>query len=733
MDGEITIGTRLDTDKFDRQISDLEKKMKKEEDKKIEIEAKIKDVSSERIDKQIQNIKNKIEKTTNAPATLKVNADIAKMEKELQQYDLAREKVKEYKQQLNELEQKQREMRRANPTLATSRDTGEYKQVKDDIQEISRLLQENNKKILEGEPKIDQVSNSLDRLKEKQSSITNKVLEYKNTLDTLNTQKQQEINNKTEQYKKQLQEINQKVSEYKQKIENVKMQKHIADVEKLKSGFNSVGSSIQKSIKNVAKLALGIFGLRSAYMALRRASSDLASYDQQYATNLEYIRYALTQLIAPVLQWIVNLAAKLLGYINAIMQGWFGINLFSRGSAESFNKMKAGASGVSKAVKEIKKQLAGFDEINILTDQSDTGTSAGAGGVGMPSFDLSAMQGEVPAWLQWIIDNKDLILSILAGIAAGLLAIKLGATGIQALGIGVMVAGIIYTIQSLLEYLKDPSWENFGKVIQGIGIAILGLGILIGNVPLIVAGAIVLILGLLAENWDKIREGFNKAIDWIKGLGDKAWQWFFSNIDTIKEKFGWLGVGIVSTLTMAFDWITKLVAGIVEVIRDLLDGLFKGTKQISDGIIQIFRGNFKSGIISILKGIANLIIGVLNGLISGINAIAYPIRALIAGIGSVMGKSWSISSVSIPKIPYLKTGGIINMPNKGTMIGGAIAGESGREGVLPLTDQQAMAELGAEIGRHVLINLTNITQMNGRVIGRELKQVQSEQNFAYNS
>lgn len=72
------------------------------------------------------------------------------------------------------------------------------------------------------------------------------------------------------------------------------------------------------------------------------------------------------------------------------------------------------------------------------------------------------------------------------------------------------------------------------------------------------------------------------------------------------------------------------------------------------------------------------------------------------------------------------------MPNKGTMLGSAIGGEAGREGVIPLTDQQAMAELGAEIGRHVLVNLTNITQMNGRIIGRELKQVQSEQEFAYN-
>ena len=84
-------------------------------------------------------------------------------------------------------------------------------------------------------------------------------------------------------------------------------------------------------------------------------------------------------------------------------------------------------------------------------------------------------------------------------------------------------------------------------------------------------------------------------------------------------------------------------------------------------------------------------------------------------------------------MPRLKAGGIVNMPNKGTLVGGAITGEAGREGVIPLTDQQAMAELGREIGKNVLVNLTNITSMNGRIISRELKQVQSEQNFAYNS
>lgn len=56
----------------------------------------------------------------------------------------------------------------------------------------------------------------------------------------------------------------------------------------------------------------------------------------------------------------------------------------------------------------------------------------------------------------------------------------------------------------------------------------------------------------------------------------------------------------------------------------------------------------------------------------------------------------------------------------------------GHEGYIPLTDQQAMTELGAEIGRNVVVNLTNIMSMNGRVIGRELKQINTSDNFAYN-
>ena len=562
MDGEITIGTRLDTDKFDRQISDLEKKMKKEEDKKIVIDAKL--------------------------------------GSQQQELDKARQKT-------DALAEAYQRLKEAQDRVSTGQATPKEFTTFQDLQSTYGSLE--------------QLGASFDKALTKQDAIEQKVAQTKFRYD----------------------EINAKVSEYKQKIENVKIEKQVADVEKLKSGFNSVGSSIQGAVKHVARLALGIFGIRSAFMFLRRASSDLASYDQQYATNLEYIRYALTQMIAPVLQWIVNLAAKLLGYINAIMQGWFGINLFSRGSAKNFQKMKAGAGGVAKAVKEIKKQLAGFDEINMLTDQSDSGAGGGGGAGGaMPEFDLSKMQGEPPEWLKWIIDNKDVVLSIIAGLLGGMKALlpliekyglKLGA--IKALGIGLLIAGVVYSIQSLIKYLKDPSWTNFGKIIQGIGIAIIGLGAIIGSVPVAVAGAIVLIVGTIVKYWDKIEAFLQKGIDWLTGKSDWVHKMFGDTIGNIYDLF----IDNLQQILNFFDSFFKMIKGIFDGIIMFIKGVFTGNWQMAwEGIKQIFS--------SLWEGIKGIAISIINIIKNNISAGAEVIKAILQTLWNIM-KSGAITAVNI--------------------------------------------------------------------------------------
>lgn len=293
-DGWITIGTELSTDKFDRQIVGLEKKMKKEEDKKIVIEAKL--------DKQQQDLESARQKT-------------------------------------DELADAYERLKQVQDKVASGRATPQEFSTMQGIQNTYGSLE--------------QLGTSFDKALSKQNAIESKVNQTKFQYDGVVA----------------------KVDEYRQKVEGIKLQKQQADVQKLKDGFGGVGSNIEKAIKKTSRLILGIFGIRSAFMFLRRASSDLANYDEQYATNLEYIRYVLTMAIAPVLRWIVNMAMQLLQLINMIINALFGVNIFASGSAENFQKMKQGAAGVSGAVKEIKKQLLGFDEINVLTEDSDTGTA----------------------------------------------------------------------------------------------------------------------------------------------------------------------------------------------------------------------------------------------------------------------------------------------------------------------------------------------------------------------
>ena len=502
-------------------------------------------------------------------------------------------------------------------------------------------------------------------------------------------------------------------------------------------------------------MALGVLSVRSAYLLARQASSTLGQYDEQYATNLEYIRYLIAQTIAPALKYVVNLASTLLSYLNYILNAWFGITLFSKNSAKNFMNAKNSTGGISKNTGKIKEDLqtTPFDEMNVLNDTSDSGSGGSSGGGAIaPSIDPSLFAGEVPDWLKWIADNKDLILSVMAGITAGLLAWKLGLDGIKALGIGLLIAGIVYTIQSLLEYLKDPSWENFGKIIQGIGVAIIGLGLLIGSVPVAVAGAIVLIVGTIIKYWEQIKTFLQSGIDWLKGEGREIFNWLFGDI------FMPLYDGIVNILQDLLNWfndiftnIKNIFDNIIAFIKNVFTGNWKGAweniKNIFISIWNIIKSTFftvinviKNVVVGIGQTVGNIIAGVFKAVVNAVlrtieSVLNAPIRAinrLIGVINNVPGIN--LRTLSTFNLPRLAKGTILNAPGYGVPVAGgrALAGEAGREAYLPLSDTQLLEELGSTIGKYITINANITNTMNGRVISRQLQQIRNDREFAYN-
>lgn len=201
-------------------------------------------------------------------------------------------------------------------------------------------------------------------------------------------------------------ENNTKIEQFKKKIEQIRL-------DKVRKDMDSVGNSIQSSIGKIGKMAMAVAGIRSAWMLVRNVMNAVKEYNPQIAADFEYMRYCIVSLVIPAVQSLVRILYTVLGYVNAITSTWFGINLFGNASVKNFQKMQKSASGTAKSAKEIQKSLQGFDEMNVLSD--NTSASGGGGGaVATPSTDLSMPQGEVPAWLQWIIDNKDIVITALA-------------------------------------------------------------------------------------------------------------------------------------------------------------------------------------------------------------------------------------------------------------------------------------------------------------------------------
>ena len=498
------------------------------------------------------------------------------------------------------------------------------------------------------------------------------------------------------------------------------------------------GRETEKNIKKVSRWALALIGIRGVVSLISRSLNTLSQYDDQLATDVKYLQFAIATTLKPVIEYLVQLAFKLMSYIGYIAKAWFGVSIFANASAEAMNK-------TAKSAKDVKKQLAGFDEMNVLSSNSnDSGASAT-----LPTMDLSQQNIEPPKWLVWIGKHGKEIASIIAGIATALVLLKAGVGPIMALGIGVAVAGIVYAVASLLDYLKEPTWENFGKIITGIGITVAGIAIAFGAWPVAVAGAIVAVLGIIIKNWEKIKEFLQGGIDWLANKSDWVREMLGDQVGDVYDN-------IINALQLVLDGFNNAFTGIKTIFDGLITfikGVFTGNwEQAWEGVKQIFAGIFQTifgfaqiifGKIMAIAGSISLVIGqTISDLFKGvvnitIGAIERILNKPISAINGIIKAGNKIPGVNISyltpvKLPRLAKGGIINMPGRGVNYGGANIAEQRPEGVIPLSDSQQMSLLGEAIGKYITINANITNTMNGRVISRELRKVQSDSDFAFN-
>lgn len=578
----------------------------------------------------------------------------------------------------------------------------------------------------------------------------------------------------------QYEKLSNKLSSLKQKQTDL----NNTDLSNLQTQVNKTGEDISKNVKkgekSLKRFALSLFSIRSIYTLVSKASSSYLSQDTELAKKLQSVWNGLGSFLAPLIEWISNVLLKGIGYLNEFMKALTGIDFVANANAKALKNQ-------ANAQKSLNKQTTSFDEMNKVSSSNSSSNST-SGLINIPELDQGIIT-KLQEMAKWLKENWDWLSKLLItfGIVFGIAKISgwvknigkligsasagtglLGLNGI--LGtiaqIGVIAIGVdlVYTSitgRDLVQDLKDIYTET--KKLKDANKEIVEANKKVTSTTKEVINK----KNEEAKNWEKGSQevaqytaylneaitsagsNIKKTIEWSENLS--LFELIMAQITGDMEKNTTKANENANQIDLMMESYKNLYEqGLLteeqmENYNKLLEAQQTGTEQLNR-VIHIEKSKYASLSDALeeaefsgqkAKSAIDEVKTTINDLTNKNHNIKIDtefttpdtsaLKALQAsvGVGSAIG-------LAISKIK-LKTGGIVNNPGHGVPIGtNAIGGETGREGVIPLTDSQAMEELGSTIGRYITINATMVNQMNGRTISRELMKIQNESAFATN-
>lgn len=404
-----------------------------------------------------------------------------------------------------------------------------------------------------------------------------------------------------------------------------------------KTASQSIAKGFDGMISKIKRFGLSLLSIRSIWALASKASSAYLAQDTALANRLQSAWAGLGALLAPIIERIVNIIAKAVKYIAIFIKALTGVDLLAKATAKSM-------SGTAKSAKGLNKALAGFDELNNLDTEAGGGADIGGGFAGLNDVEIDMEWAKkIESFGEWVKANKDLILGLFIGIGTIIAGIKLvefvgslikigEALGVVKtflepfftviasnweliLGIGTAIVGVVIAISGLIAYLQNPTWANFGKIIQGIGIGIIGIGIAFAGLPAIIVGGVLLIVGTIIQYWEEIKTFLQNGIDWL-----------VSKTDWVRENFGIVGEFIYETFT-----------SVLQLVLDIFDNVFKTIKGVLDGIITFIKGVFTGDWKLAWEGIKKIFSSIWEGLKGIVSTVWNFIKGLVLNIGQKAG------------------------------------------------------------------------------------------------
>ena len=566
--------------------------------------------------------------------------------------------------------------------------------------EQQRLIKETTDDALKYAQTEKEVNNQLSIEKNQLEELNNK---YSKQLENLNTINQKIGENATRQevLKNQIEETN-------KKLQNSR------GWDNIKKSIDGSSNSLTKIIKKVTRYALAVFSVRSAYMAIRSAMSTLSEYDDELSNQIQAIKISLAYVIKPIVEWVVNAVYSILGFVGGVLKTLFGINIFANATANAMEDMSKSMNNTTSGAKELKKELAGFDEINILG-------SGSAGGVGMSnslknlqnSLDyMKRLEESTKSWSdkirRWLFPTWDELVE------------DIKSSYNEIINTFSPIVDWVYNnaIEPIISYFKTsweelrPIWEPFKKAGEDT----------------------IQRLKELYEPFrpfveDKIINPLVNKLSSAKDLMKKILAPFFNwCIDIINTVFGIFGIHL--------DYIDVDLENTTDNMQENIGDVKSSIDELNDPNNRV---NIESSDINNAKWGINDILNELNSLVGRVwrvtldfiknpgESIGNWFNNLFSGIFGATGLMMYPN-----KMPKLATGGIVDVPRTGIPYRGATIGEKGAEAIVPLTDSRQMSILGEAIGRWVTTNINLTNTIDGRVLNNRLEQIKANNSFARN-
>lgn len=333
--------------------------------------------------------------------------------------------------------------------------------------------------------------------------------------------------------------------------------------------------------------------------------------------------------------------------------------------------------------------------------------------------------------LEWIIDNKDIIIAGIVAIGAAFAAFK--------------VVSLIQSVTKAMEGMTLAQW------LMNAAMAANPIGLIIAAVAGLVAGFVVLwnkcdaFREFWINLWEGIKSAFGAVVEWVKENWDtmllalvnplgaifkycyehfEGFRNFVDNIvSSVKQFFSNMWTGLTDGAKKAWQGVKDTFSKVATFFSDIFGKAWAGVKKVFSVGGKIFDG-IKDGIVKAFKTVVNAIIRGINKVVKlpfeGLNGILDKISGL--SIAGVKPFDWLTWRAPVPQLPELATGGVVR---KATT---AVIGEDGAEAIVPLEKntgwiKKVAEELDKNQPRSVVVNQTNhYSQAHSRVELYKTKQ-----------